>query len=184
MSTALGTTTQEVGTGVIVTPTGLSMTSAASGLSVSGASALVTPTGVTVGVALSGATVSGEGSVAVVAPSDQLDFAIGTPVIDIFTQVDAPSVAMTSALGSLVQEADALVQPTGVSSSFTSGTASTNVGTGIIVSVSSVALSFAFGTATAVGISAELRPELCRYQKKIYFREVKTCQVHIQIDLN
>jgi len=93
MSTSLGTTTQSVGTGVIVSATGLSMTSAAGTLEVSEATALVNPTALTIGAALSGVTVSGEGSVGVIAPSDQLDFNIGTVTIDIFTQVDAPSVA-------------------------------------------------------------------------------------------
>ena len=87
MSTTLGTTTQEVGTGVIVSVTGLEMTSALGTTSQTGTN-LTTLDSLSVGVALSGVTVSGEGSAAVIAPSDQLDFAIGTPVIDIFTQVD------------------------------------------------------------------------------------------------
>jgi len=151
MATSLGTTTQEVGTGVIVSPTGLSITSSAGSLEVSEATALINPTALTIGAALSGATVSGEGSVGVVAPSDQLDFAIGTPVIDIFTQVDAPSVAMTSALGTAVAEADALVTLGSLSSSFSLGTETVEVGTGVIVSVSTVALTFAEGTETVTG---------------------------------
>ena len=51
MSTALGTTTQEVGTGVIVSPTGLSMTSALNSVTISEASALVNPTALTIGAA-------------------------------------------------------------------------------------------------------------------------------------
>ena len=152
MSTALGTTTQEVGTGVIVSVTGLSMTSTAGTLEVSEATALVNPTALTVGVALSGASgITGEGNVGVIAPSDQLDFAIGTPVIDIFTQVDAPSVAMTSALGSVSTTADALVTLGSLSSSFSLGTETVEVGTGVIVSVSTVALTFAEGTAQGIG---------------------------------
>ena len=53
MSTALGTTTQEVGTGVIVSPTGLSMTSSLNSVTISEASALVNPTALTIGAALS-----------------------------------------------------------------------------------------------------------------------------------
>tara|TARA_R100000687_G_C6424919_1_gene152856 strand:+ start:58 stop:1047 length:990 start_codon:yes stop_codon:yes gene_type:complete len=152
MSTALGTTTQEVGTGVIVSVTGLSMTSTVGTLEVSEATALVNPTALTVGVALSGASgITGEGNVGVIAPSDQLDFAIGTPVIDIFTQVDAPSVAMTSALGSVSTTADALVTLGSLSSSFSLGTETVEVGTGVIVSVSTVALTFAEGTAQGIG---------------------------------
>ena len=150
MSTTLGTTTQEVGTGVIVSATGLGMTSALGSTTQTG-TAVETLDSLTIGAALSGATVSGEGSVGVVAPSDQLDFAIGTPVIDIFTQVDAPSVAMTSAAGTLVAEADALVTLGSLSSSFSLGTETVEVGTGVIVSVSTVALSFATGTETATG---------------------------------
>lgn len=148
MSTALGTPTVEVGSGVIVNATPVTMTASAGTLVVSEATALVNPTALTVGVALSGATVSGEGSVGVIAPSDQLDFAIGTPVIDIFTQVDSPSVAMTSALGSVSPTADALVTLGSLSSSFSLGTTTQEVGTGVIVNVSTVALSFAEGTVT------------------------------------
>ena len=151
MSTSLGTTTQSVGTGVIVSATGLSMTSAAGTLEVSEATALVNPTALTIGAALSGVTVSGEGSVGVIAPSDQLDFNIGTVTIDIFTQVDAPSVAMTSALGTAVAEADAVVTLGSLSSSFALGTETVETGTGVIVSVSTVALTFAEGTETVTG---------------------------------
>ena len=150
MSTDLGTPTVEVGSGVIVSVTGLEMTSALGDTTETGTS-LVTLDSQLVSVALSGATVSGEGSVAVIAPSDQLDFAIGTPVIDIYTQVDPVSVTMTSALGTSTVEADALVQPTGVSMTSALGTETVEVGTGVIVSVSTVAMSFAAGTATATG---------------------------------
>ena len=150
MSTNLGTPTVEVGTGVIVSVTGLAMTSALGDTTETG-TALIEPTALTIGAALSGATVSGEGSVAVVAPSDQLDFAIGTPVIDIFTQVDPTAVTATTTLGTTTIEADALVQPTGLTSSFSAGTATATGGTGVIVSVSTVALSFSAGTAQGIG---------------------------------
>jgi len=147
MATTLGTTTQEVGTGVIVSPTGLAMTGALGTTSQTG-TAVETLDSLSVGVALSGATVSGEGSVAVIAPSDQLDFAIGTPVIDIFTQIDPVPVTMTATLGTAVAEADALVTLGSLSSSFATGTETVEVGTGVIVSVSTVAMSFATGTET------------------------------------
>ena len=147
MATTLGTTTQEVGTGVIVSPTGLSITGALGTTSQTG-TAVETLDSLSVGVALSGAAVSGEGSVAVIAPSDQLDFAIGTPVIDIFTQIDPVPVTMTATLGTAVAEADALVTLGSLSSSFATGTETVEVGTGVIVSVSTVAMSFATGTET------------------------------------
>ena len=147
MSTTLGTTTQEVGTGVIVSPTGLAMTSALGTTSQTG-TALETLDSLSVGVALSGATVSGEGSVAVIAPSDQLDFAIGTPTIEIFTQVDPTAVTMNATLGTAVAEADALVTLGSLSTSFATGTETVETGTGVIVSVSTVAISFATGTET------------------------------------
>tara|TARA_R100001079_G_scaffold110689_1_gene87035 strand:+ start:40 stop:1029 length:990 start_codon:yes stop_codon:yes gene_type:complete len=148
MATALGTTTQEVGTGVIVSPTGLSMTSALGTTSQTG-TAVETLDSLTIGAALSGASgITGEGNVGVIAPSDQLDFALGTPVIDIFTQVDPVGVSMTSALGTVVAEADALVTLGSLSSTFALGTETVEVGTGVIVNVSTVALSFAEGTAT------------------------------------
>jgi len=148
MSTALGTITEEAGTGIIVTPSALTMTATAGTLGVSGASALVEPTSLTISAALSGVTVSGEGSVGVVAPSDQLDFAIGTPVIDIFTQADATGVAMTTNLGAIGTVSNSVVSPTGVSSAFALGTASTNVGTGVIVNATTLAMTFAEGAVT------------------------------------
>jgi hypothetical protein len=152
MATSLGTTTQEVGTGVIVSPTGLSMTSSAGSLEVSEATALINPTALTIGAALSGASgITGEGNIGVIAPSDQLDFAIGTPVIDIFTQVDPVGVSATTSLGTAVAEADALVTLGSLSSSFSLGTETVEVGTGVIVSVSTVALTFAEGTETVSG---------------------------------
>jgi hypothetical protein len=150
MATSLGTTTQEVGTGVIVSVTGLSMTSALGTTSQTG-TAVQTLDSLTIGAALSGASgITGEGNVGVIAPSDQLDFSIGTVTIDIFTQVDAPSVAMSSALGSLTAEADALVTLGSLSSTFALGTETVEVGTGVIVSPSTVALSFAQGTPTTI----------------------------------
>ena len=151
MSTSLGTTTQSVGTGVIVSATGLSMTSAAGTLEVSEATALVDPTALTIGAALSGVTVSGEGSVGVIAPSDQLDFNIGAVTIDIFTQVDPVGVSATTSLGTAVAEADAVVTLGSLSSSFALGTETVETGTGVIVSVSTVALTFAEGTETVTG---------------------------------
>ena len=151
MSTSLGTTTQSVGTGVIVSATGLSMTSAAGTLEVSEATALVNPTALTIGAALSGVTVSGEGSVGVIAPSDQLDFNIGAVTIDIFTQVDPVGVSATTSLGTAVAQADAVVTLGSLSSSFALGTETVETGTGVIVSVSTVALTFAEGTETVTG---------------------------------
>ena len=151
MTSALGTTTQEVGTGVIVSVTGLSMTSAL-GTTTQEASAVETLDSLTIGAALSGASgITGEGNVGVIAPSDQLDFSIGTVTIDIFTQVDAPSVAMTSALGSVSTEADALVTLGSLSSTFALGTETVEVGTGVIVSVTGLASTFAEGTETVTG---------------------------------
>ena len=151
MTSALGTTTQEVGTGVIVSVTGLSMTSAL-GTTTQEASAVETLDSLTIGAALSGASgITGEGNVGVIAPSDQLDFSIGTVTIDIFTQVDAPSVAMTSTLGSVSTEADALVTLGSLSSTFALGTETVEVGTGVIVSVTGLASTFAEGTETVTG---------------------------------
>ena len=147
MSTTLGTTTQEVGTGVIVSVTGLEMTGALGTTSQTG-TALETLDSLSVGVALSGVTVSGEGSAAVIAPSDQLDFAIGTPVIDIFTQVDPTAVTMTTTLGSPTVIADSLVTLGSLTTSFAAGTATASGGTGVIVSVTGLSTSFATGTET------------------------------------
>ena len=150
MSTTLGTTTQEVGTGVIVSTTGVSMTSAL-GTTTQTGSALETLDSLTVGVALSGASaISGDGNMGVIAPSDQLDFSIGAVTIDIFTQVDPVGVSATTSLGTAVAEADALVTLGSLSSTFALGTETVEVGTGVIVSPSTVALSFAQGTPTTI----------------------------------
>ena len=148
MSTTLGTPTIEVGTGVIVTPTPVTMSVVADGLSVSGATALINPTPVTMSMALSGATVSGEGSVAVIAPSDQLDFNIGSVVIDIFTQIDPVGVTMTATAGTATVTTIADIVPDALTMTTALGTPTIEVGTGVIVNVSTVALSFAEGTAT------------------------------------
>ena len=151
MSTTLGTPTIEVGTGVIVTPTPVTMSVVPGSLSVSGATALVSPTSVTMSMALSGATVSGEGSVAVIAPSDQLDFNIGSVVIDIFTQIDPVGVTMTATAGTATVTTVADIVPAAVTMATALGTPTIEVGTGVIVSVSTVALSFAEGTTTTTG---------------------------------
>ena len=150
MATSLGTTTQEVGTGVIVSVTGLSMTSALGTTSQTGTS-VQTLDSLTIGAALSGASgITGEGNVGVIAPSDQLDFSIGAVTIDIFTQVDPVGVSATTSLGTAVAEADALVTLGSLSSTFALGTETVEVGTGVIVSPSTVALSFAQGTPTTI----------------------------------
>ena len=83
------------------------MTSSRGTLEVSQATALITPTGATFNTQLSGATVSGAGGTGVVAPSDQLDFAIGSSTIEIFTQVDPTSVQSTFDTGSVAVTGDA-----------------------------------------------------------------------------
>ena len=151
MTTSLGTTTQEVGTGVIVSPTGLSMTSTLGTTSQTG-TAVETLDSLTIGAALSGASgITGEGNIGVIAPSDQLDFAIGTPFIDIFTQVDPVGVSATTSLGSVTVTADKVGTLTGVSMTTALGTETVETGTGVIVNVSTVALSFAEGAVTPLG---------------------------------
>ena len=148
MTSALGTTTQEVGTGVIVSATGLEMTGALGTTSQIG-TAVETLDSLTIGAALSGASgITGEGNVGVIAPSDQLDFSIGSLSVTGSLDVLPTGVTITSALGTAVAEADALVTLGSLSSSFSLGTETVEVGTGVIVSVSTVALTFAEGTTT------------------------------------
>tara|TARA_R110002020_G_scaffold9522_2_gene37316 strand:+ start:203 stop:1555 length:1353 start_codon:yes stop_codon:yes gene_type:complete len=150
MSTTLGTPTVEVGTGVIATPSGVSMASN-TGLLQGAGVALVEANTLTMSMALSGATVSGEGSVAVIAPSDQLDFAIGTPVIDIFTQVDSPSVSIASTTGTVSITGQAGFATTPVTMSSALGSASIEVGTGVVVNLTGLSTSFASGAASTTG---------------------------------
>jgi hypothetical protein len=127
------------------------MTSALGTTSQTG-TAVETLDSLTIGAALSGASgITGEGNIGVIAPSDQLDFSIGSVTIDIFTQVDPVGVSATTSLGTAVAEADALVTLGSLSSSFSLGTETVEVGTGVIVSVSTVALTFAEGTETVSG---------------------------------
>ena len=152
MSFAEGALAITSGIGVNVNVTGLQSTFATGTPIMTGFSALVTPTPVTMSMALSGATVSGEGSVGVVAPSDQLDFNLGTPVVDIFTQVDATSVQSTFTTGSVSITGDApSVDLTGTAMTSALGSPTIGVGSGVIVSVSTVALSFAQGEESITG---------------------------------
>ena len=58
---------------------------------------------------------------------------------------------MTSTLGSVSTEADALVTLGSLSSTFALGTETVEVGTGVIVSVTGLASTFAEGTETVTG---------------------------------
>ncbi len=152
MSTATGSLAITSGVGVIASVTGLQSTFSTGTPIMTGFSALVEPTPVTMSAALSGATVSGEGSVGVVAPSDQLDFTIGTPTIDIFTQVDPTSVISTFSAGSLSITGDApSVDLTGNVVTSTLGSVTIGVGSGVIVSPSGLGLNFAEGTESVTG---------------------------------
>ena len=152
MSTASGSLAITSGVGVIASVTGLQSTFSTGTPIMTGFSALVEPTGVTASVALSGATVSAEGSVAVVAPSDQLDFTIGTPVIDIFTQVDPTSLQSTFSAGSVSITGDApSVDLIGNVISSTLGSVTIGVGTGVTVSPSGLGMNFTEGTETVTG---------------------------------
>jgi len=159
MVSSLGTTSQSVGTGVIVTPTGLSMTSSRGTLEVSQATALITPTGATFNTQLSGATVSGAGGTGVVAPSDQLDFAIGSSTIEIFTQVDPTSVQSTFDTGSVAVTGDApSVDVTGTAITSALGSSTIEVGSGVNVQVTALtSLSFVQGE-EVIGANAVVEP--------------------------
>ena len=150
MATSLGTTTVTTGTGVIVNPTPVTMTMSAGTLEVSEATALVNPTALTIGAALSGVTVSGAGSVGVIAPSDQLDFSIGSLTIDIFTQVDPTSLVSTLNLGAPIVSGTAVETLASLQMSTAAGSVTIETGTGVIVSVSTVALTFAEGSETII----------------------------------
>tara|TARA_B100000424_G_scaffold92762_1_gene69827 strand:+ start:60 stop:1169 length:1110 start_codon:yes stop_codon:yes gene_type:complete len=151
MATSLGTTTVTTGTGVIVNATPVTMSLNAGTLVVSEATALVNPTALTIGAALSGASgITGEGNVGVIAPSDQLDFSIGSLTIDIFTQVDPTSVVSTLDLGAPTVSGTAVETLASLQMSTAAGSVTIETGTGVIVSVSTVALTFAEGSETII----------------------------------
>jgi hypothetical protein len=151
MATSLGTTTVTTGTGVIVNATPVTMSLNAGTLVVSEATALVNPTALTIGAALSGASgITGEGNVGVIAPSDQLDFSIGSLTVDIFTQVDPTSVVSTLDLGAPTVSGTAVETLASLQISTATGSVSVTTGTGVIVSVSTVALTFAEGSETVI----------------------------------
>ena len=117
MSTALGTTTQEVGTGVIVSVTGLDLTSTLGTTSQVGTSE-VTLGSLTVGAALSGASgITGEGNVVA------MNTALGTPTIQTGTGVivSVSTVALTFTPGTVTPSGAAIVDLTGLSSTFELG---------------------------------------------------------------
>jgi hypothetical protein len=75
--------------------------------------ALVTPTGVSSAIVLQNPTIIADGNVTTSAPGDQMDFAIGSFNIDIFTQVDPTAVTSTFDTGTLAMTGDSNLTLTG-----------------------------------------------------------------------
>jgi hypothetical protein len=121
LSTNIGTPTIITGTGETVQPTTVLATTVTGTLDMTG-DALVTPTGVSSVVALQNPTILADGNVTTSAPGDQMDFAIGSFTIDIFTQVDPTAVTSTFDTGTLAMTGDSNLTLTGEEIASNTGT--------------------------------------------------------------
>ena len=150
MATDLGTVTTQTGTGVDAPVTGNSVATTL------GTVSLITDqniavTGLLSNVVLQNPTIIADGNVTTSAPGDQMDFAIGSITIDIFTQVDPTAVTSTFETGTLTMTGDANFTLTGDQANTSVGTVTVIEGTGVIVPTTGVSIQFSEGTANAVG---------------------------------
>ena len=150
MSTDIGTVTTQTGTGVDAPVTGNSVATTLGTVSLQ-TDQVISVTGFNINALLQNPTILADGNVTTSAPGDQMDTAIGSVNIDIFTQVDATAVTSTFDTGSLGMSGDANFSLTGAQANTDVGTVTTQVGTGIIVSVTGNSMQFDDGTATIAG---------------------------------
>jgi hypothetical protein len=149
MVSSLADVTVSVGTGVIVSATGLPINSTLDSVTLE-TDQIIEPNSLNIGVALSGATVSAEGSVAVIAPTDQMDFQLGTVIAEAQSIVDPNPVVINTSLGSVDIEIISVIEPTAVTLTTTLDNVTVIEGTGIVVSATGIGMTFAEGTETIV----------------------------------
>jgi hypothetical protein len=141
-----------VGVGDIVQLTGLQFASSTGTITLGQGDQVIEQDSLLFQTAISGASVVGEGNAAVVASEDPMQLSLGTVVASSVVNVAVTGVTMTFAEGTAVAEADAPVTVSALTTVATSvGTASTAVGTGVIVPVTGLTMTFAEGTETITG---------------------------------
>mgnify|MGYP006401468843 CR=1 FL=1 len=141
-----------VGVGDTVQLTGVQIGSSTGTITLGQGDQVLLQDSLLVNTAISGASVVGEGSAAVVGPSDQLDLQLGTVIASSVVNVAATGVSMTFTEGTAVAEADASVAVSALTTVATSlGTVSVVEGTGVIVSVTGLPMTFAEGTEVISG---------------------------------
>jgi len=150
LSTDIGTVTTQTGTGVDAPVTGNSVATTL------GAVSLVTDqvisfTGFNINALLQNPTILADGNVTTSAPGDQMDTAIGSVNINIFTQVDVTAITSTFETGTLGMSGDANFSLTGSQANTNVGTVTTVTGTGVNVATTGVSIQFAEGTETISG---------------------------------
>ena len=150
MSTDIGTVTTQTGTGVDAPVTGNSVATTLGTVSLQ-TDQIISVTGFNVNALLQNPTIIADGNITTSAPGDQMDTAIGSVNIDIFTQVDATAVTSTFETGTLGMSGDANFSLTGAQANTDVGTATTQTGTGVNVATTGVSMQFADGTANAIG---------------------------------
>ena len=106
MSTDIGTVTTQTGTGVDAPVTGNEVSTTLGIVSLQ-TDQVISVTGFNVNALLQNPTILADGNITTSAPGDQMDFAIGSVNIDIFTQVDPTAVTSTFDTGTLAMTGDA-----------------------------------------------------------------------------
>jgi hypothetical protein len=150
MSTDIGTVTTQTGTGVDAPVTGNEVSTTLGTVSLQ-TDQIISVTGFNVNALLQNPTIIADGNITTSAPGDQMDTAIGSVNIDIFTQVDATAVTSTFETGTLGMTGDANFSLTGAQANTTIGTVTVIEGTGVNVATTGVSMQFADGDATPVG---------------------------------
>jgi hypothetical protein len=150
LSTDIGTVTTQTGTGVDAPVTGVLSTFNVGSVSLITDQNLAV-TGLLSNVVLQNPTIIADGNVTTSAPGDQMDTAIGSVNINIFTQVDATAVTSTFETGTLGMSGDANFSLTGSQANTNVGTVTTVTGTGVNVATTGVSIQFAEGTETISG---------------------------------
>jgi hypothetical protein len=150
MSTFTGTTTVQTGTGIISPVTGNVVTTDIGSLTFI-TDQIISVTGLPINIPLANPTIIGDNNVTTSAPGDQMDTAIGSVNIDIFTQVDATAVTSTFDTGTLTMTGDANFSLTGDQANTTIGTVTVIEGTGVNVATTGVSMQFADGETSEVG---------------------------------
>ena len=134
--------TLSVGVGDIVQVTGLQFGSSTGTITLGQGDQVLLQNSILFNTALSGATVSAEGSVAVIAPTDQMDFQLGTVLAEAQSIITPNPVIINTSLGSVDIEIISIIEPTAVTLTTTLDSVTVSVGTGVIVSATGIGIDY------------------------------------------